>query len=83
MTPEHRDEYLEAYAAWRLASESFEERMRRVVRGEPVDATELALDATSLMRLHIAWLETSLSLTAYEGGLFRSELATAEPGRGR
>ena len=66
-----QDSYLAAYAAWRYATESFEERMRRVVRGEPADAMRLAIDATALMRLHTEWLEKSLALATDMGGLIR------------
>jgi hypothetical protein len=70
------DDYAAAYAAWRIASESFEKRMRRVVRGEHVDAMQLALDATVLMRLHIDWLETALLLTTCKGDLLPLDLAS-------
>ena len=66
MTQQERDDYLAAYAAWRVATDAFEDKMRRALKGEAVDATQLALDATVLKRPHIDWLEKPLPLTTFK-----------------
>ena len=52
-----------AYGAWRVATDAFEEKMRRALKGEAIDATELALEATSLKRLQTEWLKAALPLS--------------------
>ena len=66
ITPQEHADYMAAYSAWRVASEAFEDNTRRALRGEEVDATQIALDVSALKRLHMKWLEKSLPLTRFK-----------------
>jgi hypothetical protein len=58
-----REAYFAALDEWRAAASAFEESMKRLAEGaEPADATQVAIDAAALARLHERWLEKAVHL---------------------
>ena len=62
-TPQDRSAYVEAQREWRAAADAFEGSMQRALEHpDPLDATQVAVDAAVLKRLHERWLETAVHL---------------------
>ena len=58
-----REAYFAALGEWRAAATAFEESMQRLAEGaEPADATQTAIDAAALARLHERWLQKAVHL---------------------
>jgi len=61
--PQDRTAYVDAQREWRTAAAAFEASMERAIeQPDPVDATQVAVDAAALKRLHERWLETAVHL---------------------
>jgi hypothetical protein len=58
-----REAYFAALGEWQAAATAFEQSVQRLADGaEPADATQIAIDAAALARLHERWLEKAVHL---------------------